>query len=106
MLPAGRPCQRQGAPGAAREDSKMDESAETTTASLLRRAFEQRIGADQDRELWRLLDRLIVAASDARAEEMEQQIMELCEYFPGIKPAMLVVWQRIVESGATPGAAS
>jgi hypothetical protein len=69
----------------------MNDTA-TPTAAELRHAFEDRIGADRDLKM--ALDAVLVAALDARDAETEAQIVELARHFPGIAPALVLVWRE------------
>jgi hypothetical protein len=74
---------------------------ETVTASQRRRMFEETIGATPDNHpLWRALDQVINAATDARDEEHRAEVARLAAHFPSLEEAMLIVWEHITRGVA------
>lgn len=47
-------------------------------------------------EMWRLVDRLVVARRDVIYDWADASVAELARHFPGLKPAILATWEHIV----------
>jgi len=77
----------------------VNDTTETTTAAQLRRAFEELIGATPEKNpgLRMALDRVIVAACDERADEMNEDVATLARHFPGLEQAMMTVWVHHIQ---------
>jgi hypothetical protein len=85
-----------------REDSPISETtgAEALTAEQLRDLFEQQIGitCGRNRELWWMLDRVIVAAQDERDESNHREVAVLARHFPGLERAIMAVWHHVTQT--------
>ena len=66
------------------------------TASELRAAFQERIGAtpDRDKALWSALDRVIVAYGNEHDRVADEAGDALICHFPHLEAAMRVVWHE------------
>ena len=74
-------------------------SSKDLTADQRRDVFEEMIGATPDRNpaLWRELDQLIYTYRRERDERADNQVAELAEHFPGLKPAILLIWEHHIK---------
>ena len=79
------------------EPNTADPYDDEPTASELREAFQERIGAtpDRDKALWSALDRVIVSYANEQDRSLDEAVERLAQHFPSLTRAMIIAWHHV-----------